>query len=54
MAYNLIENKLFSIKMKRKSFTIKMKKKSFTMNWSDFDNSKMKHDEIKNSNTDKI
>ena len=24
------------------------------MNWSDFDNSKVKHDEIKNSNTDKI
>ena len=45
MTYNLIENKLFSIKMKRKSFT---------MNWLDFYNSKVKHDEIKNSNTNKI
>ena len=46
MADDLIENKLFSIKIKRRSFT---------MNWSDFDNSKVEHDdEIKNSDPEKI
>ena len=46
MANDLIENKLFSIKIKRKSFT---------MNWLDFDNSKVEHDdEIKNSDHEKI
>ena len=45
MAYDLIENKLFSIKMKRKNFT---------MNWSDFDNSEVKHDDIMNSDPEKI
>ena len=45
MTCDLIKNKLFSIKMKRESFTT---------NWSDFDNSKVEHDEIKNSNTDKF
>ena len=31
-----------------------MKRESFTTNWSDFDNSKVEHEEIKNSNTYKI
>lgn len=46
MADDLIENKLFSIKIERRSFT---------MNWSDFDNSKVEHDdEIKNSDPEKF
>ena len=45
ITFDLIKNKLFSIKIKGKSFP---------MNWSDLDISKVEHDEIKNSYLERI
>ena len=45
MVHDLIENEVFSIKMKGKNFTLNLLK---------FDNSEVEYDEIKNSDSKRI